>query len=91
MIFCRSKYPLREYQKYWIEKIFASWLQGNKSVLAQLPTGAGKTVCFAHISDEFLRQDGTVLVIAHRTELIEQAVAKLEAITGGRQELLSME
>jgi len=82
MIFCRSKYPLREYQKYWIEKIFASWLQGNKSVLAQLPTGAGKTVCFAHISDEFLRQDGTVLVIAHRTELIEQAVAKLEAITG---------
>jgi superfamily II DNA or RNA helicase len=48
MIFCRSKYPLREYQKYWIEEIFASWLRGNKSVLAQLPTGAGKTVCFAH-------------------------------------------
>ena len=82
MIFCRSKYPLREYQKYWIEEIFASWFRGNKSVLAQLPTGAGKTVCFAHISDEFLRQEGTVLVIAHRSELIEQAVAKLEAVTG---------
>jgi superfamily II DNA or RNA helicase len=29
-----------------------------------------------------LRQEGTVLVIAHRSELIEQAVAKLEAVTG---------
>lgn len=82
MIFCRAKYPLREYQKDWIEQIFASWQQGHQSVLAQLPTGAGKTVCFAHISDEFLRQGGSVLVIAHRTELIEQAVAKLESVTG---------
>ncbi len=82
MIFCRAKYPLREYQKDWIEQIFASWQQGHQSVLAQLPTGAGKTVCFAHISDEFLRQGGNVLVIAHRTELIEQAVAKLESVTG---------
>jgi superfamily II DNA or RNA helicase len=82
MIFCRTKYPLREYQKDWIEQIFASWQRGHQSVLAQLPTGAGKTVCFAHISDEFLRQGGSVLVIAHRTELIEQAVAKLESVTG---------
>jgi superfamily II DNA or RNA helicase len=82
MIFCRAKYPLREYQKDWIEQIFASWQQGHQSVLAQLPTGAGKTVCFAHISDEFLRLGSSVLVIAHRTELIEQAVAKLESVTG---------
>ncbi|MEG4579338.1 DEAD/DEAH box helicase family protein [Microcoleus sp. MON1_C5] len=47
-------YDLREYQIGLINQIFAAW-QSNRSVMLQLPTGAGKTVLFAHITREFAR------------------------------------
>lgn len=75
-------YELRGYQHQWIKDIWNSWENGNRRVLAQLPTAAGKTVCFAHISHKFFDQGKQVLVIAHRIELISQAAEKLEQITG---------
>ncbi|MBW4635423.1 MAG: DEAD/DEAH box helicase [Iphinoe sp. HA4291-MV1] len=76
-------YELRDYQRKWIKDIWDSWKRGNRRVLAQLPTGAGKTICFAHICDKFFRlQQQQVLVIAHRIELITQAAEKLETIVG---------
>ena len=75
-------YELRDYQHQWIKDIWNSWEKGNRRVLGQLPTAAGKTVCFAHISHKFFDQGKQVLVIAHRIELISQAAEKLEQIIG---------
>jgi len=76
------QYELRDYQHKWINDIWDSWKSGNRRVLAQLPTAAGKTVCFAHISSSFFQSNEQVLVIAHRCELINQAAEKLESIVG---------
>jgi superfamily II DNA or RNA helicase len=73
---------LRNYQEELIQKIFASWASGHRRVLAQLPTGAGKTVLFASISRNFLERGEGVLVIAHRQELIFQAGEKLKQVSG---------
>ncbi|RUR72433.1 hypothetical protein DSM107007_57370 [Nostoc sp. PCC 7120 = FACHB-418] len=75
-------YELRNYQHQWIKDIWNSWKRGNRRVLAQLPTGAGKTICFAHICQKFFQKQQKVLVIAHRIELITQAAEKLEQIVG---------
>ena len=55
---------------------------GSGRVLAQLPTGGGKTVVFSAIASEFARRGEPVLVLAHRQELITQAADKLRAIAG---------
>ncbi|MFB2921818.1 DEAD/DEAH box helicase [Aerosakkonema sp. BLCC-F2] len=73
---------LREYQIEWIQDIFDAWSQGSRYVLAQLPCGAGKTICFAYICREFFKKSQNVLVIAHRIELINQAASKLEKAVG---------
>ncbi len=78
----RIKYELRPYQQDWIEDIFSSWSRGNRRVLGQMACGAGKTVCFAYISNYFLQREQRVLAIAHRIELIEQAANKFREITG---------
>jgi superfamily II DNA or RNA helicase len=74
-------YQLRPYQQDLISKIAASWFEhGNRRVMAQLSCGGGKTVVFSSIVDEFAKQNLRCLVLAHRTELINQAVDKLENI-----------
>ena len=82
MTFFALTYELRDYQRKWIKDIWDSWKRGNRRVLAQLPTGAGKTICFAQICHKFFQQQQQVLVIAHRIELITQAAEKLENIVG---------
>jgi superfamily II DNA or RNA helicase/phage antirepressor YoqD-like protein len=73
---------LREYQNTLIQQIYSSWASGKKKVLAQLPTGAGKTICFAEIVKSFAAKQQGVLVLAHRQELIEQAATKITETTG---------
>jgi superfamily II DNA or RNA helicase len=80
--FQSDSYKLRDYQEALLQKIFDSWARGNRRVLAQLPTGAGKTIVFSAIAREFLKQGLGVLVLAHREELILQAGEKLEALSG---------
>lgn len=70
---------LRDYQRDLIERIYASWATGSRRVMAQLPTGGGKTVIFSAIAHQ---EPGRVLVLAHRQELISQAAEKLHQITG---------
>ena len=55
--------------------------------MAQLPTGGGKTVIFAAIAEEFVRRGESVLVLAHREELITQAASKLETVRDSRLSL----
>ena len=68
---------LRDYQIDIVQQIFEQWNNGYNAVAMQLPTGAGKTIIFTAVANEFIAMDEPVLVIAHRTELITQAAAKL--------------
>lgn len=70
---------LRPYQQTVVDRVIEE-LQGSKSTLVVLPTGGGKTVCFAHLVGHYMNK-GRVMVIAHREELIRQAAAKIEQIT----------
>lgn len=74
-------YSLRDYQEDLISLVLASWEKGNHRILLQLPTGAGKTIIFAAIIDEFVRQNKRVMVVAHRKELITQACEKIKNTT----------
>lgn len=75
---------LRPYQREAVDAIESAWSAGMRRPACVLPTGAGKTVVFAHGAAEWLQIDANarsrVLVLAHRTELIEQAASKLRAV-----------
>lgn len=64
---------LRAYQKEALAKIKHLYKHGVKRQLLSMPTGLGKTVIFTRLHKE-LGFDKSVLVIAHRHELIKQAV-----------------
>lgn len=73
---------LRPYQKEAKEAIFEQWDSGVSKTLLVLPTGCGKTVVFAKVAEECVRQGDRVLILAHRGELLEQAADKLMKTTG---------
>ena len=50
--------------------------------LLVLPTGCGKTVVFAKVTEECVRKGDRVLILAHRGELLDQAADKLMKTTG---------
>lgn len=75
-------YSLRDYQANLIKSVGTSWEEGKAKIMLQLPTGAGKTIIFAQIINQFIQQNKRVLVIAHRKELILQAHEKIKTITG---------
>jgi len=60
----------------------SEWARGVLRTLLVLPTGTGKTVVFADLVREELELDdeGKALVLAHRTELLEQAQAKFRDV-----------
>ena len=64
---------LRPYQQQLITDIRLQYQLGHKSVLAVLPTGGGKTVCFGYIAEQASRKGNRVLVLVHRQELLDQA------------------
>lgn len=72
---------LRAYQANLVSDIFKTWQQ-HKRLIAQLPTGAGKTIIFSYIASEFTKMGANVLVLAHRQELLAQAADKLASVTG---------
>ena len=64
---------LRPYQQQLITDIRLQYQLGNKSVLAVLPTGGGKTVCFSYIAEQAAKKGNRVLILVHRQELLDQA------------------
>ncbi|MBE9204857.1 DEAD/DEAH box helicase family protein [Synechocystis salina LEGE 06099] len=72
---------LRDYQTSLLQGLFEAW-KVHRRVMAQLPTGGGKTVIFSFLANEVAHHGDRVLVLAHREELITQAAAKLESVTG---------
>jgi superfamily II DNA or RNA helicase len=73
-------HALRPYQEAAIDAIRARFVAGDRSTLLVLPTGTGKTVIFAEVARRTVDRGGRVLVLAHRSELLEQAHRKLTAI-----------
>ena len=71
---------LRSYQQKSVDNIMKDIQDGCPSMLAVLPTGAGKTIVFSNIAKEMGKRK--TLILAHREELIDQAISKLHAATG---------
>lgn len=63
---------LRPYQSDSIAAIRAAFREGARAPLLVSPTGSGKTVMFAEITRGVLECGNSVLILAHRTELIDQ-------------------
>ena len=68
---------LRPYQYECIEAIESAEKNGTNRQLVALPTGTGKTVIFCTFAK---KRNGRTLILAHRDELIQQAVDKLEMV-----------
>ena len=82
---------LRDYQSNLIYRIEKEISRGKKKIMLQLPTGAGKTVCFVELAkrhrDKKYLAEPNCLIISHRKELVEQAVASLSKDGIYRQEI----
>ena len=81
--FCQKDTTLRDYQQLAKEEIFGKWNCVN-NILYQMPTGTGKTRLFTSIIRDInvwgLRHNINyrILIIAHRSELIEQSSRSLD-------------
>lgn len=73
---------LRPYQLAAAEGIGQAFERGFRSALLALPTGCGKTIVFAEVARREVARGGRVLILAHRGELLEQAIDKLRKSTG---------
>lgn len=73
---------LRPYQNEAQNAVFKQWDSGIRKTLMVLPTGCGKTVVFAKIAENCVRHGERVLILAHRSELLEQASDKIYKVTG---------
>jgi len=72
---------LRPYQLQAKEAIFKQWGAVDKTLLV-LPTGCGKTIVFAKVTEDCVRKGQRVLILAHRGELLDQAADKIAKATG---------
>lgn len=71
---------LRDYQREALDAVTAAHAGGMRRPAVVLSTGSGKTVVFAHMAAEHLdRERSRVLVLAHRDELVDQAIDKIRS------------
>lgn len=73
---------LRPYQRECVHAIGDGWDSFSRQLIV-VPTGGGKTIIFSAVAKA---NPGRTLILAHREELIDQAIHKLEASTGLRAE-----
>jgi superfamily II DNA or RNA helicase len=71
---------LRPYQEEALAAVESAEARGLRKQMLVMPTGAGKTVVFASL---IKRRQAKALVLAHREELIQQAVDKIRAVHRG--------
>lgn len=76
----------RDYQLECIRAIHTQWDAGLTRPASVLPTGAGKTVVFSHLAEEFLTKNPgrRVLVLSHTDELVGQAATKMRQVAPHR-------
>ena len=82
---------LRDYQDAALREIFKAWTEGVQRPAVVLPTGAGKTVVFSHLAQQFrdwriyantgeAHHPARVVILVHRDELADQTLRKLAVI-----------
>ena len=71
---------LRPYQQQLITDIRLQYQLGNRSVLAVLATGGGKTYIFSYIAQQASVKGNRVLILVHRAELLDQASRSLRSM-----------
>lgn len=72
----------RPYQVACIDAVETGWNTASKQLIV-LATGGGKTIVFSMLAQrELNRNKGRTLILAHREELVDQAIAKLRSATG---------
>lgn len=94
---CQTDASLRAYQQKAKREIFEAWDEVD-SVMFQMPTGTGKTRLFTSIISDInefsinQKEAVKILIVAHRTELIEQIDKSLKGyqvphgiIAGGKE------
>lgn len=70
----------RDYQALHISRIIEE-VSSKRKVLAQLPTGGGKTYEFTLIVERYIRNTGkSVLILVHRQELMNQAAKTIKSL-----------
>lgn len=75
-------FELRPYQAEAKQAILNAWDEGFRKALLVLPTGCGKTVVFASVTQTQVEKGRRVLIMAHRGELLDQAADKLRQASG---------
>jgi superfamily II DNA or RNA helicase len=76
---------LRGYQVDLVNGALAEWRKGFRRIAMVMATGGGKTPTAMSLADLSLAAGHPVLWLAHRTELIDQAVDKAEQVAPGRR------
>ena len=87
-----TQLPLRPYQVDALAAMHAAWDRGVQRPAVVAPTGAGKTVMFAHLIHDHLQRNARAtldparrfasraLVLVHRDELADQAIDKINQV-----------
>lgn len=70
-------YNLRYYQDDSVKGVRLSYQRGKRRPLLVIPTGGGKTICFAFIAHSAQGKGKRVLVLVHRMRLLRQASSKM--------------
>lgn len=68
---------LRDYQIECLRQSVAEFQAGNKRVMLQMPTGAGKTETAFKLIERIVDQNKIVWWVTHRKELINQVASRL--------------
>jgi len=76
---------LRSYQEKMVSQIWEAMEKGWRRVLGTLPTGGGKTIIAAELVRRVVAKGGTVLVVAHRKELVNQLLRKIQQALPGEE------
>ena len=87
-----KKIKLFDYQEDMKSRIEGA-LRLHRSVMAQMPTGTGKTVLLASIVEAFLREhpESSVWIVAHRRELVSQIRETIQRVFSNHPVPLSKE
>lgn len=76
---------LRGYQRELVDGSLALWRKGHRRIAMVMATGGGKTPTAMTIAELSLAAGLPVLWMAHRTELIDQAIDKARQVAPGRR------
>jgi len=76
---------LRPYQQQLVDGALKLWQGGDRRIAAVMATGGGKTPTAMTIAEMSVAAGRPVLWLAHRTELIDQAIDKAQQVAPGRR------